>query len=81
MGFAVKYFTVNDDFKTIIEKEVGEVKSIHQISTGWTNFVYDVKTSNNEYIFRFPRNDFFSDVLEKCEKCLKSKCFWSIVWL
>lgn len=61
----MNYFTVNDDFKAIIEKEVGEIESMNQISTGWTNFVYDVKTQDKEYIFRFPRNDFFSSVLVK----------------
>ena len=61
----MKYFTVNDDFKTIIESVVGKVEKMEQISTGWTNFVFEVKTSTDEYIFRFPRNDFFSGVLEK----------------
>lgn len=61
----MNYFTIEDDFKSIIEKEVGKTINISQISTGWTNFVFDVKTNVNEYIFRFPRNDFFSSVLEK----------------
>lgn len=61
----MKYFTIKDDFKSIIENEVGEIESMNQISTGWTNFVYDVKTKTKEFIFRFPRNDFFSDVLQK----------------
>ena len=61
----MKFFTVNDDFKAIIEDKVGEIVYMSQISTGWTNFVYDVKTKTDEYIFRFPRNDFFSSVLEK----------------
>lgn len=62
----MNYFTVKDDFKSIIENEIGEIESMNQISTGWTNFVYDVKAKNgDEYIFRFPRNDFFSNVLVK----------------
>ena len=61
----MKYFTVNDDFKSIIEKEIGKTNNISQISTGWTNFVFEVDGESGEYIFRFPRNDFFSDVLEK----------------
>ena len=61
----MKFYTVNDNFKSIIELEVGEIEEMNQISTGWTNFVYDVKTKNDEYIFRFPRNDFFSSVLVK----------------
>lgn len=61
----MKYFTVNDNFKQIIENKVGAVEEMYQISTGWTNFVFDVKTQNDSYIFRFPRNDFFSSVLVK----------------
>lgn len=61
----MKYFTVNDDFKSIIEREIGKTNNISQISTGWTNFVFEVDGESGEYIFRFPRNDFFSDVLEK----------------
>ena len=61
----MKYFTTSDNFKSIIESEVGKVESLNQISTGWTNFVYEVISESGEYIFRFPRNDFFSGVLEK----------------
>lgn len=61
----MKYFTTSDNFKSIIENEVGKVESLNQISTGWTNFVYEVNAESGEYIFRFPRNDFFSGVLEK----------------
>ena len=61
----MKYFTINDNFRKIIESKVGEIEEMNQISTGWTNFVYDVKTKNGSYIFRFPRNEFFSSVLEK----------------
>ena len=61
----MKFFTTSDDFKSIIEREVGKINSISQISTGWTNFVYEVDAESGEYIFRFPRNDFFSGVLEK----------------
>ncbi len=59
------FFTTKDDFKFIVEKQVGFVIEIKQISTGWTNFVYDVKTNSDSYIFRFPRNSFFASVLEK----------------
>lgn len=62
---STKFFTTQDNFKTIIEKNVGNVKTMNQISTGWTNFVFDVQTDNANYIFRFPRNDFFAGVLEK----------------
>ena len=61
----MKYFTVDDDFKQIIEKFLDCNISIEPISTGWTNFVFKVITENNKYIFRFPRNNFFSNVLIK----------------
>lgn len=61
----MKFFTTRDDFKSIIEREIGKTNSINQISTGWTNFVFEVDGESGEYIFRFPRNDFFSGVLEK----------------
>jgi len=61
----MKYFTVNDDFRKIIEKQFGKIENMNQVSTGWTNFVFDVETIKGNYIFRFPRNSFFSGVLEK----------------
>ena len=61
----MKFFTTRDNFKSIIEREVGKINTMNQISTGWTNFVYEVDAESGEYIFRFPRNDFFSGVLEK----------------
>ena len=62
---ASQFFTTKDNFKAIIENNIGPIKSMHQISTGWTNFVFDVDTDKDDYIFRFPRNDFFSGVLVK----------------
>lgn len=59
------FYTTKDDFKSIVENKVGEVTQMDQISTGWTNFVFDVKTIDGSYIFRFPRNTFFAGVLEK----------------
>ena len=43
---STKFFTTQDNFKTIIEKNVGNVKTMNQISTRWTNFVFDVQTDN-----------------------------------
>ena len=60
-----KFFKDSDDFFYIINSQVKSVKSISQISTGWTNFVFRVKARDGTYIFRFPRNDFFSKQLEK----------------
>ena len=61
----MNYFTTKDDFENIIILNIGEYDDIKQISTGWTNFVYRVKKDDQYYIFRFPRNSFFSSVLEK----------------
>lgn len=60
-----KFFISSDDFFYIISTQVKKIKSVEQISTGWTNFVFKVKARGGEYIFRFPRNDFFSTQLEK----------------
>lgn len=60
-----KFFINSDDFFYIINSQVTKIKSVEQISTGWTNFVFKVKAKGGEYIFRFPRNDFFSVQLEK----------------
>lgn len=60
-----KFFINSDDFFYIINSQMKGVKSIKQISTGWTNFVFEVKAMGGKYIFRFPRNDFFAAQLEK----------------
>jgi len=60
-----KFFTTKDNFENIIESVLGDVDEVSLIATGWTNFVYKVRKGNNRYIFRFPRNTFFSNVLDK----------------
>lgn len=60
-----KFFKDSDDFFYIINTQLEKVKKIEQISTGWTNFVFEVKAKGGKYIFRFPRNDFFAEQLEK----------------
>ncbi len=60
-----KYFTLNDDFIKIIETRFPKHKKIEQISTGWTNYVFVVKSKKGCFIFRFPRNTFFSNALVK----------------
>ena len=62
---SIKYFSSNENFKKIIEKKLKEKCVINQIKSGWTNFVFEVKTMQKCYIFRFPRNDFFSNALFK----------------
>lgn len=59
------FFSLNDDFQKIIKKYCPKVLSYRQISTGWTNFVFVAKTKKDDYIFRFPRNEFFSKAIEK----------------
>lgn len=60
-----KFFKDSDDFFYIIISQLKRVESVRQISTGWTNFVFEVRAKSGKYIFRFPRNDFFSQQLEK----------------
>ena len=60
-----KYFSVEDNFKKIISDNLNKINSISQIETGWTNFVYKVSCDECNYIFRFPRNEFFSNALIK----------------
>ena len=46
------------------------VKSIQVIQTGWTNITMDVECENQSYIFRFPRNLFFAQMMVKdCVFC------------
>ena len=60
-----KFFEINDNFENIIKSTLNtDILSINRISNGWTNFVFLVTTCNGEeFYFRFPRNDFFSDAL------------------
>ena len=60
-----KFFVREDDFVKIINKSVKNIKKIEPIKTGWTNFVFLVKTAHKKLIFRFPRNDFFRQALIK----------------
>ncbi len=61
------FFKVNDDFENIIKnclKNV-EIKDMKLITTGWTNIVYEVETSEGNYFFRFPRDEFWSRTIVK----------------
>ena len=60
-----KYFKVSDDFFSIMQSYLPTIKSYKHISTGWTNFVFIAKAKNGKFVFRFPRNHFFSEALEK----------------
>jgi len=61
-----KFFTTQDDFEKLILNELPNVSSFEKIPTGWTNYVFMVTTQDNaKYIFRFPRNNFFANCMEK----------------
>ena len=62
-----KYFSLDEDFnKIIIKALVGKrVQEINKISTGWTNIVFEVKTNDGNFFFRFPRDDFWIRTIVK----------------
>lgn len=63
-----KFFKCSDDFFSIISSQIGKPKSVKLISTGWTNFVYIAKSKKGKFVFRFPRNHFFSQaIVKECE--------------
>lgn len=67
---AKNYFSLNEDFEKIIKNVLKDVKinEINQISTGWTNIVFEVSTENGNFFFRFPRDEFWSKTIVKdCE--------------
>lgn len=61
------YFSLDEDFEKIIKKELKdkEIVQMEQITTGWTNIVYEVKTTEGNFFFRFPRDDFWSRTIVK----------------
>lgn len=64
------FFKLEENFEPIIRNclKDKEIKNMHQITTGWTNIVYEVETNDGEYIFRFPRDKFWSRTIVKdCE--------------
>ena len=57
----VNYFTENEDLYSIIANKIDGIdKNIKKIPTGWTNIVLDVKSNNDEYIVKLPRDEFWS---------------------
>ena len=61
------YFSIDEDFNKIIytvlkNKKIEEIKPI---STGWTNIVFEAKTNEGNYFFRFPRDDFWIRTIVK----------------
>lgn len=47
------YFSLDEDFETIIKNAIPNEKiiSINNISTGWTNIVFEVSTNSRELLF------------------------------
>lgn len=62
-----KYFELDEDYEKIIKNTLKDKKinEFNQISTGWTNIVYEVSTNEGNFFFRFPRDDFWSRTIEK----------------
>lgn len=62
-----KYFELSDNFENIIKNTLKdkEIKEYKQISTGWTNIVYEATTDKGNFFFRFPRDDFWSRTIVK----------------
>lgn len=61
------YFTLDEDFEKIIRTALSDknITSIHSVTTGWTNIVFEVATDNGNFFFRFPRDDFWSRTIVK----------------
>ena len=66
------FFNTQDNFEKIINNYCFDIFSISQIQTGWTNFVFRVQTKNENYIIRFPRNNFFANALIKEYEIIKN---------
>ncbi len=62
-----KFFSFEDDFESIIKNTLKDENIIESKinPTGWTNIVYEVKTDNGSYFFRFPRDEFWSRTIVK----------------
>ena len=62
-----RYFRLSDNFREIISKVIADKKidTMTLIPTGWTNIVYEVKTDDGSYFFRFPRDEFLSRTIVK----------------
>jgi len=62
-----KFFEIDEDFESIIKNTLKDkqINEFHQISTGWTNIVYEVSTDKGNFFFRFPRDEFWSRTIVK----------------
>lgn len=61
------YFSLDENFEKIIRNTLHDkdIDSINQISTGWTNIVFEVSTNEGNFFFRFPRDDFWIRTIVK----------------
>lgn len=64
---AKNHFTLDEDFETIIKNALPDktISSIHSVTTGWTNIVFEVCTNDGDFFFRFPRDDFWIRTIVK----------------
>lgn len=73
-----EYFSKTDNINIIIKKAIPKenIIKIDYISSGWTNFVYNVLTETSNYYFRFPRDSFWAKaIIKECTfaKYIKDK--------
>lgn len=47
------YFSLDEDFETIIKNALKDktIMAINNISTGWTNIVFEVSTNSRKLLF------------------------------
>ncbi len=61
----MKFFNDTDNFEKIIRSHFNDVLDVSQVKTGWTNYVFKIRTPQGTYYFRFPRNLYFANALVK----------------
>ena len=61
------FFELNEDYEKIIKNALNgkKINTLNQISTGWTNIVYEVSTDDGDFFLRFPRDDFWARTIVK----------------
>lgn len=60
------FFTVDENLYDILSKNIPNInKDFSIISSGWTNIVLDILINNEHFIAKFPRDQFWSDCIEK----------------
>lgn len=60
------FFTVDENLYDILSKNIPNIdKDFSIISSGWTNIVFDILINDEHFIVKFPRDQFWSDCIEK----------------